>query len=469
MNTDISINYLSRLYRLIIEELRETCLRHAEISHSLLELVEHVVRIHDQYWGRHQHGADIGAAEEAMLWTEYETAAVNFANILNARATIATCYSSMDEYWRDAQAQANGKSSNTIWDIYEHGSRRRLEGSFAAVLNVEAALLLNSGMSAISVAINAVGLKPTDAVFVGKSSYFETNEVLEHFVDVIGCRIHSIDFLDIPAFESALREFSPKLLVVETATNCPTPESLPNFSQVDFGKKWPMIICDQTIVGFPDADVSLNYPGDVVYLASLSKFVTNSISAGLIFGRASSVDRCRKIARFSGQNLQEHAFNFIRHSDITCVHYRMELHQLNVQLFMDALTQVKEELSLLRTLERDFLGDTANGSGVHGCLIFFALIPRQGQDYFSPELVESHRAVVCQWQMFSQRHGETFDIRSGFGWRKTSIRCYEGSQLNQSNAPSYMRISVGLESRRAVMCLAAQLVDSIREVTHGTI
>ncbi|CAH0305633.1 PLP-dependent transferase [Pseudomonas brassicacearum] len=469
MNTDISINYLSRLYRLMIEELRETCVRHAAISVSLLELVDHIVCIYDQYWGERRQAVVIGAPEEAMLWTEYEKAAVTFANALNSRATIATCYSSMDEYWRDAEEQAGGRSPNTIWDIYEHGSRRRLEAAFAEKLNVQSALLLNSGMSAISVAMSAVGLKPTDHVFVGKSSYFETNEVLEHFVGAIGCQVHSIDFLDISAFECGLREFSPKLLVVETATNCPMPELLPDFAQVNFGTKWPVIICDQTIVGFPDTDVSLNYPGDVIYLASLSKFVTNSISAGLIFGQASIVDSCRKIARFSGQNLQERAFNFIRHSDVTCVNYRMEIHQRNVRLFVNALTQVKSKLSLLRTLGCDYLGDAVDDSDVQGCLVFLALRPSRGQNYCEPALVEHHRAVVGNWQHLSRRHGGDFDIRSGFGWKKTSIRCYEGSQLNQSNAPSYMRISVGLESRRAAMCLAAQLVDSIREVTHGSV
>lgn len=469
MNTDISISYLSRLYRLMIDELRETCVRYVEIERPLLELTDHIVDLYDRYWGERQHPVDISAADEVMLWEEYETAAVNFGNALNSRATIATCYSSMDEYWRDAQAQASGKSSKTIWDIYEHGSRRRLEANFAAMLNAQSALLLNSGMSAISVAMNAVGLKPTDHVFVGKSSYFETNEVLEHCADVIGCRIHSIDFLNTSVFEHALREFSPKLLVVETATNCPAPELLPDFSQVDFGSNRPMIICDQTIVGFPDTDVSLKYPGEVIYLASLSKFVTNSISAGLIFGEVSLIDSCRRIARFSGQNLQERAFNFIRDSDINCVKYRMKIHQRNVQLFVDALTQVKSALSLLRTLGRDYLGETADDPDVQGCLVFLALTPSRGHDYFSSELVECHRAVVGHWQDFSRRHGEAFDIRSGFGWRTTSIRCYEGSQLNQSNAPSYMRISVGLETRRTTASLAAQLVESIREVTHGTV
>src|SRR5437868_2170406 len=130
MNTDISMSYLSKLYRLMIEELRETCVRHVATSISLFALVDHISCIYDQYWGEQRQAVVIGMPEEAMLWTEYEKAAVAFANALNSRPTIATCYSSMDEYWSDAQDQVSGKSPNTIWDIYEHGSRRRLKATF---------------------------------------------------------------------------------------------------------------------------------------------------------------------------------------------------------------------------------------------------------------------------------------------------------------------------------------------------
>ncbi|WP_189666545.1 PLP-dependent transferase [Pseudomonas amygdali] len=465
MSKDISITYLSELYRLMIAELREPRVCRAQNSSLLLALNEHMRSIYDKYWGEQRQATVVDLSDEEMLWAEYEKAAAAYANALNAQATIATCYSSMAEYWQDVRDQECGKSENTIWDIYEHGSRRRLESTFADELNVQSALLLNSGMSAISVAMSAIGLKSSDHVLVGKSSYFETNEVLEHFSGVTGCQVHSIDFLNISAFEDALKDLSPKLLMVEVATNCPTPVLLPDFSQVDFGANVPIMICDQTIVGFPSEAISLKYPGDVIYLASLSKFVTNSISAGLIFGQASNINVCRKIARFSGQNLQERAFNFIRNSDIACVGYRMEIHRRNVRLFANELAQVKSSLSLFRVLGRDYLDDSSHESDINGCLIFLALRSSAGRDNFAPELVERHRAVVNSWRDFSLRRGGSVDIRSGFGWRRTSIRCYEGSQLNQPDAPLYIRISVGLESRNAAMCLAGRLVESIREVS----
>ena len=59
------------------------------------------------------------------------------------------------------------------------------------------------------------------------------------------------------------------------------------------------------------------------------------------------------------------------------------------------------------------------------------------------------------------------EVRAGFGWDRTCARVYEGGQLNQPDAPSYLRIAVGIEPEAEVRRLGAALGAALAETTRA--
>lgn len=395
-------------------------------------------------------------------WRLYDRAGAELAEWLNRSASIARNYATMDEFWADAALQASGKSPFTFWDVYEHGSRRQLEAQLAALYSSESSLLLNCGMSALAVAIDHGLASPKPVVVAPRRNYFETTELL----DLHAVRGAEIVRLDLQSAEStaALATISPDVVLFEPVTN--TFDATPARVAPEWLLAAPraLFICDNTVHGptlrwqswlgefCPEAR------GRFVIAESLAKYVCNTAMSGILYGDRSLIDPLRLRARASGQQLQERAFNALRRGDIAFARERVSLHRRNAALFSEALSEL--DAVIVRPdgaapSRPGFVGGVLEPGGA-GCLVFVQMTGGN----ISPA---AHRSVLRRWHDEVRRLGGELGIRAGFGWPTTSARVYEGTALNQQDAPTYLRISAGLEPASTIRAYAGSLQRVIKE------
>lgn len=395
-------------------------------------------------------------------WRLYARAGGGLAEWLNRGASIARNYATMDEFWADAALQSSGESPFTFWDVYEHGSRRQLETQLAALYSSESSLLLNCGMSALAVAIDHGLASPKPVVVAPRRNYFETTELL----DLHAQRGVEIVRIDLQSAEStaALAAVSPDVVLFEPVTN--TFDATPARVAPEWVTAAPraLFICDNTVHG-PTlrwqswlGEFAPSARGRFVVAESLAKYICNDAMAGVLYGDSSLIDRLRLRARASGQQLQERAFNVLRRGDIAFARERISLHRRNAALFADALSELDTVI-----VRPDGAAPPGPGfvegllePGGAGCLVFVQLT---GENV-SPA---AHRSVLRRWHHEVHRLGGELGIRAGFGWPTTSARVYEGTALNQQDAPTYLRISAGLEPASTIRAYAGSLQRIIKE------
>ncbi len=345
---------------------------------------------------------------------------------------IASTYSSMGAFWKDYELQQKGLSDGTIWDTYEHGKRRKLEKLFAKSYGSESALLLNSGMSAVAVVFGMMKLKKGDKIMIGKRNYFEISKFIKDWVEPFGVNILKVDVTNFQDVKRALKT-KPKLVFVETVTNEPslaTPEKF---------ELWPslsptsLFVIDNSIQSFNVRWFKkIRSPKNLIVLESATKYLTQECVAGLLYGGKALIDRARDFARDTGQQLQERAFNFISPNEANHIDKKLRLHARNVKHFV----------SILKNGLKDVDIKTVNA------LVFIK---------FKGCGPKTYRKIVDRWHKRS-----LVDIRAGFGWNATGVRVYESTKLNQSDAPNYIRISIGTESLNRIRVLAKDFVISAK-------
>jgi cystathionine beta-lyase/cystathionine gamma-synthase len=389
----------------------------------------------------------------ALSWdgagARYQALCERLCAVLTAAGSIACEYGSMEEFWQDAERQAHGDSPNTFWDIYEHGARRRLEKRLAALYRVEDALLLNSGMSALAVAADAAGLRSGDGVWVNPAAYFETSDLLQRTQGQRG--------IAIAAFAPDSASAPPRLAIFESA------QATPAIGQKHDAVLERLLATDCRIV----IDNSLLGPGAawppyltaharVLFADSTAKYICRQVSGGLLYGSAKAVASAREIARGSGQQLQAAAFNHIRWGHIDAAALRLELHRRNARVLALAL---EASAAFLETGEAPQLNFACLGEA-GSCILFLRL---RGKDQ---TLALRHRRLLQRWRETAGADAPA--IRAGYGWDRTTARCYEGQALKQSGVRDYLRISAGIESIASMARLAQTLALAIRETGGET-
>jgi hypothetical protein len=399
---------------------------------------------------------------------DYRTLSLQLAAMLNGNAEVSRRYASMDEFWHDARAQTSGESPFTFWDTYEHGRRRQLEQRIAAAYGSEDALLLNAGMSAVAVALDALGLRPGDRILTSKRNYFETAELFDRYLPQRGIEVVRAPIGQPGAMHQAISCHAPKAVFFEVATNSPEVESPADLARWLEETAEVAFVCDNTVQGpltrwFGDRAVAAVKPSaSLLVVESATKYVSQSMVAGLIYGERRMVDSARALARITGQQLQEKAFNYLREGEISAVEQRLKLHSRNVAIFVEALSEVAGALQFLRTLSgapaRACVAPALFANGVGGLL------------YLKPRTLDEEaagpacRRIVTEWQRRLAAHGQVLFVRAGFGWAETCARVYESRNLNQADSPAYLRISVGIEPPHIARLLAATLREAIAAV-----
>ena len=442
---DLNRNYYAAIVRGLAEEAIACCDERNELAHEATAVAEAAMEL----------ASDV----EAMAgWREhgrnrYRELSRRLANALCAHETIARQYENMNAFWDDAQMQARGDSPYTFWDVYEHGARRRLEHIIAHTYGAEDALLVNSGMSAIAVAIEAASLRTGDTVEVSSRGYFETTDLLDRVTRPRGVTIRHAAPTEGPV------PISLALLEVADATpgaHVPLDETLNRL--LDGGAR---IVIDNSMFG-PTAGWPGVFQSDnkLLFVESTAKFIGREVIGGVIYGTAAALDPVRLIARDTGQQLQAHAFHWLRPAEIAAASLRLKIHQRNVEILLAALNPVRSRLELCTPLRSNF---RCVGQSIGGCVVFLrATLGKDGEPGRAPR----HRDLLSRWQSLARSGGRSVGIRAGYGWDDTTARCYEGHRLKQANVDDYIRISVGIEDASQMSELSAWLSLSIEEVLH---
>jgi Cys/Met metabolism PLP-dependent enzyme len=383
---------------------------------------------------------EVGSAGEsfAVASDKYQRASAQAAVAILQRVGVAAAYANMDKFWEDAAAQASGVSELTFWDTYEHGLRRRYESLLAEVAGLPSALLVNSGMAALDTAIAAADLRPGDVLLCMERHYFETEELLSHVLSARGIQVERVDMSNEAALSAALRKPNVKAVLIESFLNGPevepaalTPQSVgPDIA----------IIIDNSVIGPAAKWVDLLPANQLLVVESGLKYLCHRCSSGIIYG-GRLLDKARLYARRTGIQLQSTALAQFQPFELAHLTHRIKLHGENRRRFAAVLRSgpwrfVRDADDAARAASSQ-IGALIRGSG-GGALLFAAI------DADAERQPAYHRMIVALWLEKCRNAGLATSIRAGFGWDETSLRSYEGTQLNRIGAGSFIRISAGI-------------------------
>lgn len=373
-------------------------------------------------------------------------------------AQFADTYASMEDFWREAEAQEQGRGLGTYWDTYENGARRALEHVAAAAFGAEGSLLVNSGMSALDVALGGSGLGPGDRLLVHEHAYFETVDYLSRVAARRGVQAISADLTDARETARRLAEHEPRAVLLETAVNCP-PCDVPRSEPLLDGEH--LLIVDNSLLSHGVPWFELVPPERLVVFESGIKYLTRGCGMGVVYAQRARLETLREYARATGQLLQEKAFAFVQRGELDSAARRVGIHGRNALHFVEQIDRSAWASVWCATIScadrTDALAQAVSLSGP-GSVVYVSL------DSPDERTVERrHREIATAWCAQAQTEGIGLRIRAGFGWSHSSVRAYESSKLNQAYAPVYLRISLGLESTEEVAVLAGLLNELAAE------
>lgn len=444
MNNNPLIHYYLLLLKSLTKEiahLKNKIVNFKYLQKEILTLQSHINKLS---------GTNLKYNQWVSINAKYKRLVHLKANALNDSSTISATYRSMKEFWTDASLQEKALSTNTFWDTYEHGRRRQLEKCLAKSYGSERALLVNSGMSAITIAFGIAKLKKGDTILLNKKQYFETSKFIKDWIEPLGVKTIRVDFQDFIKVKEGLKK-KPKLVFLETITNEPDlskPEKVELWSK---SSKESLFIIDNSIQSFNTKWFSLfGNCKDVLVIESGTKYLTQECMAGVLFGSKNVIEEARDYARDTGQQLQEKAFNFIAEGEIQYIEKKLSIHSNNVTIFSNLVRSKLNNLLDIKTL----------GVGRMGPIIFI----RYKKTYLEP--AKLYRKIIERWKSYLAKSNLNIDIRAGFGWNHTSARVYEGSKLNQQDAPSYIRISIGIEPTETIKIFASEFVKVAQEISN---
>jgi cystathionine beta-lyase/cystathionine gamma-synthase len=377
----------------------------------------------------------------------YRRARARVVGGLDASFEVAKAYWSMDEFWADSARQETGEALGAYWDSYENGRRRRLEARLASAFGATEAILLNTGMSALDVALRALPMRPGSVVLMHERAYFETTDLMEHVLrpDIQPVQV---DMRDPNATWRALGEYQAAAIIVETAlngTSCDIPVLEPLLTS-----GVPVLI-DNSALGHALGwdDLAAAAASEVIVAESATKYLTRSASAGVLYGSTGWVQEARLCARRVGQQLQGRALHHLRPGEIDHCRQRTLLHAARAGQFARQLRESGLDMQVTSAATaaagRDDILARLVTAGASGCMMFVRL------DGDRQTAEQRHRACVAGWAAECSSFPR---VRAGFGWTETSGRAYGADPLNTKAGEAFIRISVGCEPREEVQRLS---------------
>jgi hypothetical protein len=395
-----------------------------------------------------------------LLCRAYREAALEVAHARSQLAEPAARYDDMESFWSDAAAQRTGGSDRTIWDVYENGRRRQLEQMLAAAAGSSGALLLNSGMTAIDIAIRSLELAPGDTLLTARRGYFETTEYLEQIVSPMGVRVVRQEIHTAVQLEAAIATEQPRAVLIEAFLNAPETLPAPDLTTVlDRGIR---IIMDNSVLGLGIDWFASRWPDQVLVIESGLKYLCHRCSSGVIYG-GSILESARRVARQTGAQLQSAALTHVMDFELQRAADRVLLHGLQRRKFRAAMQtgpwawirDCDDAASAADPVVKSKLLSSGGGA------LLFARLDVRGEC-----LMEAHRMLISHWHRAARAEGLAVAVQAGFGWDWISIRAYEAGPLNQKDGDLFVRVSVGTGPDTEVVRSAQLLNQAAETVLH---
>lgn len=388
-----------------------------------------------------------------------QTAMLARAAAMNSTVNIAEPVEDMDEFWRLAAETDAGTTTLTYWDTFENGRRRQVECVLADVYHAQQAILVNCGMSAIAVALGGCKVKTGTRLLVGRARYFETSGFIERHLRPIGVEVHEVDVGRPNALAAALESFRPEVVFLETVANMPSVDPACDIAKWSACSSAPIFVIDNSVQSVLTRWFDLlDFPDRLLVVESGTKYLTNDTMCGVVYGARGLIEATRHYARDTGQFLQARALAYLDPAIIRLLPLRMATHCRNVRAFAAELSACA--VPGLRASGLDRLVDDGNvdifAEGV-GSLVYVEINGCDGGRY---------KQILTMWRHLARGRCDAVvpDVRAGFGWLKSSARVYETTRLNRADAPSYLRISLGLEDVSAVKASAQCLGDAAKTI-----
>ena len=386
----------------------------------------------------------------------YEAVALAVAAAHNLRARIARSYETMEELLRDVDAQREGRSRYTYWDASEHGRRRQIEAAIAARHGAEAALLLNSGMSSVAVALGSMRLSRGATILTGQRGHHATSDFLTRFVAPTGVKIVRVPPGNADAVQAALRAVRPQLALFETAASAPGGNAPARVEEWLAASPETLFVIDNSVQSLltPWFEGVAARSRRLVVIEGAARYLSHRNMAGLLYGPAALLSPMRDFARATGQLLQEKAFNYIRPAEIEHLPWKLRRHAANVWRFLAVLREIGAvDVSVpgLCADERARASMFRNGPG---CLLFLRI--RAPIKTSGP-----YRRLLSAWQARARKIGAWVPVRAGYGWNDTIARVYEAGPGGE---PMCLRVSVGVEPAPVAERLATALAAACSEI-----
>jgi cystathionine beta-lyase/cystathionine gamma-synthase len=386
----------------------------------------------------------------------YESVALAVAAAHNLRARIARSYESMEELARDMEAQQEGRSRYTYWDASEHGRRRQIEAAIAARHGAEEALLLNSGMSAIAVALGAMRLSRGATILTGQRGHHATTDYLNRFVAPTGVKIVRVPPWNADAVKEALRAVRPQLALFETATSAPGGNAPARMDEWFDASPETLFVIDNSVQSLltPWFEGAEARGRRLVVIESAARYLAHRNMAGLAYGPEALLSPMRDFARVTGQYLQEKAFNYIRPAEIEHLPWKLRRHAANVWRFLAELHEVGAVDVSAPGLTADETARASMFRNGPGCLLFVRI--RAPIKTSGP-----YRRLLSSWQAQARKQGAWVPVRAGFGWSDTIARVFEPGP---TGGQMCLRVSVGVEPAPVADRLARGLSAACAEI-----
>jgi cystathionine beta-lyase/cystathionine gamma-synthase len=378
--------------------------------------------------------------------------------------TIANDYETMEDFLNDCENINTGKSPNTYWDTYENGARRKLEAKLARLYGSRESLFVNSGMNAIHVAIESNNLKTGDKILIGQKCYFETTDWIQKYLVPRGVVVLKVDTSNSSKVLEMLETHKPNICFLETVINSPEVICLDFDGQFFEASQGTAFIIDNTVQSHLTKwykIVPAKYHDKLLIVESGSKYITENLMMGVVYGTSKKLSACRDYARCVGSQLQQKAFEHIQPSDFVNLDKKLERQSQNVKLFLKHINK----LSFEHVKSLDDQSNTYNQQNIFkngtGCLVFMKLES-------STNVQSDHRKIVNTLKHNLRRKKITVDIRAGFGYATTCLRTYEDNSLNQPDRPLYIRISIGIESSTQIIQMANSLNKIVSNIMKNS-
>ena len=345
---------------------------------------------------------------------------------------VADAYESMSAFWRSMEQHARGLERGTIWDTFECGERRTLERTIANIYQAPDAVVVSSGMCAISVAVMAIartfGLKVQRNIGYG---YFESTDVIDNVFRPLGVTQDSA---------------GGGIALMEPVVNAPTLRA-----HASWALEAKFVLIDNSLFS-----VSMNWPlwrqhlkGSFCLIESLPKYWTHAASGGVVVGDSDAIEVVRTTARQLGVLLSRQAcVSILKERYVETVTERLHTMAANTQVFASVLRDTRPELVVRLPHE------IAWGFGLDKALssLAFVLYPLD-----LPMEEEFERWAVSAAGLTGHPM-----IRAGYGWDETYGRAYGHNILNTAAGCAYLRFSVGVEAKDTI----AQIARALGRVTR---